>query len=293
MTSAKIALLPDRGVVSVTGPEAEKLLQGVITNDMDLLGTQPAIHAGLLTPQGKILFDFLVVKADGGFLLDVARDKAADLVKRLSLYKLRAKVEIRDASSELVVFAMWGDNPTSNTRPDVLDPRLLALGIRFIALADAVKDHEAASNGESVPPADYHAHRISLGVPEGGKDYAFGDAFPHEALFDQLHGVSFEKGCYVGQEVVSRMEHRGTARKRVVPVVAEAPLPATGTEITAGDQLIGTLGSSAGKRGLALLRLDRAAEMKTKGADLMVGPVRVEIELPPWAKFARAVADHP
>ena len=293
MTSAKIALLPDRGVVSVTGPEAEKLLQGVITNDMDLLGTQPAIHAGLLTPQGKILFDFLVVKADGGFLLDVARDKAADLVKRLSLYKLRAKVEIRDASSELVVFAMWGDNPTSNTRPDVLDPRLLALGIRFIALADAVKDHEAASNGESVPPADYHAHRISLGVPEGGKDYAFGDAFPHEALFDQLHGVSFEKGCYVGQEVVSRMEHRGTARKRVVPVVAEAPLPATGTEITAGDQLIGTLGSSAGKRGLALLRLDRAAEMKTKGADLMAGPVRVEIELPPWAKFARAVADHP
>ena len=99
------------------GPEAEKLLQGVITNDMDLLGTQPATHAGLLTPQGKILFDFLVVKADGGFLLDVARDKAADLVKRLSLYKLRAKVEFRDASSELVVFAMWGDNPTSNTRP--------------------------------------------------------------------------------------------------------------------------------------------------------------------------------
>ena len=112
----------------------------------------------------------------------------------------------------------------------------------------------------------------SLGVPEGGKDYAFGDAFPHEALFDQLHGVSFEKGCYVGQEVVSRMEHRGTARKRVVPVVAEA-LPATGTEITAGDQLIGTLGSSAGKRWLALLRLDRAAEMKTKGADLIAGPV--------------------
>ena len=233
------------------------------------------------------------MKADGGFLLDVARDKAADLVKRLSLYKLRANVEIRDASSELVVFAMWGGNPTSNTRPDVTDPRLAELGIRFIALADAVKDHEAASNGESVPPADYHAHRISLGVPEGGKDYAFGDAFPHEALFDQLHGVSFEKGCYVGQEVVSRMEHRGTARKRVVPVVAEAPLPAMGTEITAGDQLIGTLGSSAGNRGLALLRLDRAAEMQTKGADLMAGPVKVNIELPPWAKFARATADHP
>jgi folate-binding protein YgfZ len=293
MTSAKIALLPDRGVISVTGPDAEKLLQGVVTNDMDLLGSQPAIHAGLLTPQGKILFDFLVMKADGGFLLDVARDKAADLVKRLSLYKLRANVEIRDASSELVVFAMWGGNPTSNTRPDVTDPRLAELGIRFIALADAVKDHEAASNGESVPPADYHAHRISLGVPEGGKDYAFGDAFPHEALFDQLHGVSFDKGCYVGQEVVSRMEHRGTARKRVVPVVAEAPLPAMGTEITAGDQLIGTLGSSAGNRGLALLRLDRAAEMQTKGADLMAGPVKVNIELPPWAKIARATADHP
>lgn len=279
MTGPKIALLADRGVVSVTGPDAAKLLQGVLTNDVESIGANGAAFAGLLSPQGKILFDFLVVKA-AGFLLDVARDKAAELAKRLTLYKLRAKVDIADISDAHVVTASWHGEPAA-APICYADPRLPGLGLRQIIPLGEV-DEPLEGIKEAVA---YHAHRIALGVPEGGKDYVYGDTFPHEALLDQLHGVSFDKGCYVGQEIVSRMEHRGTARKRVVPVVASEPLPATGTEIKAGDQLVGTLGSTDGRRGLALLRLDRTAEMKAKGFGLMAGTVPVEIALPAWATF--------
>jgi len=288
MTDTRIALLPDRGVVTVMGEDAEKLLQGIITNDMALLQEQPAIHAGLLTPQGKILFEFFVVKTPGGFGLEAARNKTAELSDRLNLYKLRVKAEILDASADYTVAAFWGG-------PDELrhggkrplwyaDPRLPDIGFRELVTMRT----DWALGGEDANTAtqhDYHAHRIALGVPEGGKDYAFGDTFPHEALFDQLHGVSFEKGCYVGQEVVSRMANRGTARKRVVPVIGETALPASGSEIVAGGVTIGSLGSTSGTRGLALLRLDRAAEMSGSGAGLFAGEVPVRIELPSWAHF--------
>ena len=278
MTSKnKIALLPDRGVVSVAGADASKLLQGIITNDMALLDSQPAIHAGLLSPQGKLLFDFFVVRSADGFLLDVARGKAGDLAKRLTMYKLRAAVTIADASDNYVVAAVFGtgaDHAGNTTFPD---PRLGTLGLRAL-IAKALTPISSAS------AEDYDTHRISLGIPEGGKDFVYGDTFPHEALMDQLHGVSFSKGCYVGQEIVARMEHRGTARKRVVPVVGEQPVTSS-AEIKAGDVVIGTLGSVAGNRGLAMIRLDRAAEFQEKGVRLMAGDVPVRIEKPAWATY--------
>jgi folate-binding protein YgfZ len=160
------------------------------------------------------------------------------------------------------------------------DPRLPALGLRI--LADA---HASTSEGNAVSPDDYLAHRIALGVPEGGKDYAYGDTFPHEALFDQLGGVSFAKGCFVGQEVVSRMEHRRTGRKRIVPVLGEGDLSPSGAENKAGDVVIGTLGSVARNRGLALLRLDRAAEATANGIPLSAGDMPIRIVLPPFATF--------
>jgi folate-binding protein YgfZ len=285
VTDTKIAHLPDRGVVSVTGDDAGKFLQGLTTNDMALLGMAPAIHAGLLTPQGKILFDFFVIKTPDGYLLETLRDKTADLAKRLTMYKLRADVKISDASADYRVLAVWGDDAGSHrastdTTISFPDPRLPALGLRI--LADA---HASTGEGNTASADDYLAHRIALGVPEGGKDYAFGDSFPHEALFDQLGGVSFTKGCYVGQEVVSRMEHRRTARKRIVPVLGESRLPASGAEIKAGEVTIGTLGSVAADRGLALLRIDRAAEAMAKGLPLLAGTVPVKIVLPPFATF--------
>jgi folate-binding protein YgfZ len=296
MTTARTALLTDRGVVRVTGPDAAKLLQGLVTNDMGLLATQPAIHAGLLSPQGKILFDFFVVKAPGGFCLETARDKAASLAERLMMYRLRADADIKDKSSDYTVAAIWGGarEPHGEGPPPLwfADPRLPAMGCRELVTmgSDWALGAEDAS---SATQDDYHAHRIAQGVPEGGRDYAFGDTFPHEALFDLLDGVSFTKGCYVGQEVVSRMQNRGTARKRVVPVVGDASLPIAGSTILAGDAEIGRLGSVASDRGLALLRLDRAAELAANGEGLRAGSVKIRIVLPDWAHaLAPQAASH-
>jgi folate-binding protein YgfZ len=284
-TAAKIAVLADRGVVGVTGEDAEKLLQGIISNDMDLLADRPAIHAALLTPQGKILFDFFVVKVSDGFLLEAAVDKVADLAKRLSLYRLRAKVEIRERTQRYRILALWGGPHEPPLRPGVTlfpDPRLPALGLRALAEIPTASEHAWASQGE--PEQEYHRHRIALGVPEGGKDYAFGETFPHEADLDQLDGVSFTKGCFVGQEVVSRMQNRANVRKRILPVVGEAPLRA-GAEITAGAALIGAVGSVADKDALALVRLDRAAEAAAKGDRLLAGGVAIALRKPDWARF--------
>jgi folate-binding protein YgfZ len=279
--------------VRVTGEDAEKLLQGVITNDMERLSAQPAIHAALLTPQGKILFDFFVVKTPTGFLLETAVDKAADLAKRLRMYKLRAKAEIEDRSGDYCVLVAWGHFSAAVATAGAQlfpDPRLAALGFRAVVKAGLAPVAFAAVGGQEVSPTDYHAHRIALGVPEGGKDYAFGDAFPHEADLDQLGGVSFTKGCFIGQEVVSRMQNRATVRKRVVPVEGDGSL-ASGAEIRAGEATIGTVGSVAGRKALALLRLDRAAEAKSKGQVLTAGGVAVTIRKPEWATFALAPAE--
>jgi folate-binding protein YgfZ len=292
MSAATVALLPDRGVVRVAGEDAGKFLQGIVTNDMDVLATAPALHAGLLSPQGKILFDFFVYRAPEGFLVETARAMAADLVRRLSMYKLRAKVAIEDASSDFTVAVLWGGAlaASASDRPGPLvapDPRHPDLGLRL--LLSLFSDWVLAESGATpAPQEDYHAHRIALGVPEAGRDFVLGDTFPHEALYDQLNGLSLTKGCYVGQEVVSRMEHRGTARKRIVPVVGNAELPPSGTEIRAGEVAMGTLGSTAGPRGLALLRLDRVAEMRRKGVPLTAHGVPLEVVLPAWARFSLA-----
>ena len=295
MTLAKMALLSDRGMVRVAGQDARKLLQDTITNDMDLLDKQPAIHAALLTPQGKILFEFFVVKAaDEGFLLETARDQAGSLVKRLVMYKLRARVDIADATSEYRALALWGGAPvchslTARSVGPFHDPRLAALGARILAEARFAADVANSTNGSEDAPEAYHAHRIALGVPEGGKDYAFGEAFPHEANLDVLGGVSFAKGCFVGQEVVSRVQHRGSARKRIVVVEGDGPLQ-PGAEIMAGPAAIGTIGSTAGRQALALLRLDRAQEAIDSGGQLSAGGTRVTMRVPDYLKSAQAAA---
>ncbi|NJO23482.1 MAG: folate-binding protein YgfZ [Sphingomonadales bacterium] len=279
---ARIAHLPERSTVAVEGPDAQKFLQDLITNDLDLLKTQSAVHAGLLSPQGKILFEFIVVPNERGFVLDTVRARAADLVKRLTLYKLRAKVEISDRSDDQDVYAAWGDGGANVAPNAYVDPRLPELGVRFIRARDAA----VAEAGDL---AAYEAHRIALGVPEADTDYALGDTFPHEACFDILHGVAFDKGCFVGQEVVSRMQHRGTARKRFAIVEGNAMLPPAKTEVTAGAEsaraVVGVMGSHAGTSGLALVRLDRAAEALAKGQTIMVGDVEVTLRVPSWAPY--------
>lgn len=293
MTQATI--LSDRGVVSVTGADAGKLLGGLITNEMSQLDAAPVLYAALLAPQGKVLCDFFVVKTANGFLLETLKARAGELVKRLTMYKLRAAAEIRDVSDDYRVGVVWdGAVAPDDAGGDVLmfaDPRLAALGQRVLVSSAVSGAAFAQSIGASAATEDaYHAHRIGLGVPEGGRDFVFGDTFPHEALLDQLHGVSFTKGCFVGQEVVSRMQHRTTVRKRIVMVRADADLPGEPLPVLAGQAEIGRLGSVAGARGLALARIDRVAEAQRDGVTLTVGGVPVRVEVPGFASFRIEVA---
>jgi tRNA-modifying protein YgfZ len=285
MTHAKTALLADRGVVRVDGSDAEKLLQGLVTNDVEGGASPRSVFAALLSPQGKVLFDFFIARHGGSYLIDTAADKTADLVKRLEMYRLRARVDIEEASNNFVVQVDWHYAPPpehAGEMSQMFDPRTPELGLRTLwGPGVASRLTEEAAREANATPADYHAHRISLGVPEGGKDYVFGDTFPHEANMDLLNGVSFSKGCFVGQEVVSRMQHRGTARKRIVIVEGDKSLE-TGTAITAGQATIGTIGSVAGHRGLALVRLDRVEEMQRKGEKITAAGTALTVQLPAY-----------
>ncbi|WP_342360022.1 folate-binding protein [Terrarubrum flagellatum] len=274
------AYLSDRGVVRVSGAEARDWLNNLVT--CDVAGVKPGLGrlGALLTPQGKILVDFLLTEsADGDFLIDAPRALIADFFKRLTMYRLRAKIAIDDLSGSHGVIAAWGESHVDDG-VRFADPRAAELGLRVIAERATAEAHPDAQS--------YHAHRIALGIPEGGKDFAYGDAFPHEADMDQLGGVDFKKGCYVGQEVVSRMQHRGSGgRTRIVPVIYEGGFaPTEGVEAKAGDKVIGATGSQANGRGLAKLRLDRVEDALKAGETLSAGGVPFTLAKPAWATFA-------
>ncbi|MDE2468357.1 MAG: folate-binding protein YgfZ [Bradyrhizobium sp.] len=280
----KAAFLPDRGVVKVGGEDARNFLNGLVTTDVTLVRPGLGRFGALLTPQGKITVDFIITEAPaghgGGFLIDAPRALAKGLADKLGFYKLRAKVTVENLSDDLGVMAVWDGEPA--TKPDLTfaDPRHAALGWRILApegLAQKVADLAGA---EMVDNAAYDAHRIAAGVPRGGLDFTYGNAFPHETNMDRLHGVDFDKGCYVGQEVVSRMQHRGTARTRTVRVALEGAAPEPGTAVVAGDKPVGTMGSSAGGAGLALIRTDRAIDALDAGTPLMSGGLAIRVADP-------------
>lgn len=271
MSQLKGALLVDRAILAVLGPEAESFLQGLVTVDVEKLEQDTARLAALLSPQGKILFDFVLARREGEFLIDCRAEIAEDLLKRLTFYRLRAKVDLENRSGALSVIALWGDAGAERIEGGFADPRHGAMGYRAIVEKDTAEPALREAGADIVPLADYHAQRVHAGIGEGGLDFAFGETFPHEANMDLLGGVSFTKGCYVGQEVVSRMEHRGTARTRVVAVRFAQGAAGMGAEITAGGKAIGKLGSVAGKEALAMMRLDRAGQAKERGEELRAG----------------------
>jgi hypothetical protein len=283
------ALLPDRGVVKVVGDDARRFLNGLVTNDMANVTPGKPRFAALLTPQGKIIVDFIIAEAPaedgGGFFLDCPRALALTLVEKLNFYKLRAKVICEDLSEVLGVIAIWDGTADSEYGLSYPDPRLPVLGSRVILPPHLAAEAAADLSATLVNADTYEVHRIAVAVPRGGLDFVYGDTFPHEADMDQLGGVDFDKGCYVGQEIVSRVEHRARARSRVVPIVYEEFAPSSGLPVMAGGKQVGTLGSTAKGRGLALLRLDRVEDALTAGMPLQAGGIAIRAVKPAWAKF--------
>ncbi|MDR3497912.1 MAG: folate-binding protein [Parvibaculum sp.] len=278
MGELKAAVLPDRGVLRIGGPEARPFLQNLVTNNVDLADGRQAVYAGLLTPQGKFLFDFIVAADGDGLLLDCDRARAADLVKRLNFYKLRAQVTIEDVSATRKVAAIWGGDVKAAGA--FADPRLAALGHRLIA-----ENSEAAlkaAGAAPATPADYHRHRIALGVGDAAHDFEPDRTFPLEVNFDEMNGVDFQKGCFIGQEVTSRTKRRGSVRKRLLPCIVEGDLPKPHTPVRAAAREVGTVfsGDAESGRVMALLRLDLI-----HGATLEAGNSGLTPEKPVWATF--------
>ena len=286
--------LSDRGVLAVTGADSRAFMQGLVTNDIDKVDRARAVYAAMLTPQGKFLFDFVAMDdGDGGLLLDVAAARLEALAKRLTFYRLRARVEIADASAALAVTALVGDGAgraarlyeaPGNARRDgesawTVDPRLAALGARCLH----PRARQPAATVAAGSLGDYHAHRMALAVPEGGIDVLVEKSFILESNFEELNAVDFEKGCYVGQELTARTKFRGTVRRRLFAVAAETPLPAPPAPITAGGATLGELRSARGTRGIALIRTDRLRE--AEGATVHAGEVAVVPTKPSWAAF--------
>ncbi len=261
--------LRERSFIRITGAEAETFLHNLITTDLASLGADEARPGALLTPQGKILFDFMIWRNGSGFLLEADTAQQEGLLKRLTMYRLRAKVDFSEEDVEGVTVA-WAGNETQGPK----DSRFAKAGI---ALTRTPGEHG------SDPETLYDELRIANGIAVSGRDFALQDAFPHDVLMDLNGGLGFRKGCYIGQEVVSRMHHRGTARRRVVILKGSSELPVPGTELTVAGKPIGALGSTAGSLGLAVIRIDRAGEAMAEGTSIRAAGADVTVSLPAWS----------
>ncbi|MDP1632351.1 MAG: folate-binding protein [Caulobacter sp.] len=269
MTDTPIfAELKSRALVSVSGDDWRTFLQGLVTQDVETLAAGELRHAALLSPQGRLLFDLLILGRNDGCWLDVAADRREALIPRLLMYRLRARVEI--APLEQPVSALFPAPRDGVGAPGfVPDPRLPALGLRGYGAAPpagVVIAEEAA----------WEAHRLALGVPEAA-DFGEDKTFPIEANFDLTHGIDFKKGCFVGQETTSRMKRRGQIKSRMLPIAFDGPPPAFGAEVLAGELRAGQVLSGGPGRSMALLRLDRI-----EGATLTVDGRPVTVERPDW-----------
>ena len=290
MNSSLYVPLDDRGVVSVDGPEAGLFLQGLISNDIERVTDTRGIYAALLTPQGKFLHDFFVLRQGEGYLLDCEGLRVGDLGARLVAYRLRADIALADATEDFQVVALFGgegvdgafdlapgDGSAAPYEGGTImrDPRGAALGLRAVLPRDADLAFLERAGFAKGHVADYERHRIAHGAPDGSRDMEVGRATLMECGFEALNGVDFEKGCYVGQELTARTKHRGLVRRHLAPVALEGPLPPAGTPIMAGEREVGEIRSGLDGAALAVLRLERIAAATEAGEPLTAGEARV------------------
>jgi folate-binding protein YgfZ len=292
MSEALFLLPDDRAVLRIAGPDARGFLQGLVSNDVTRATAERAIYAALLTPQGKFLHDFFILERDGALCLDGEAARLADLQRRLTLYKLRSKVTIAPAP-ELAVALLYGDEAAARlglpAEPGAaraigdttvfVDPRLAELGARAILPRDGAAAVLAGLGFAPGAVAGYERRRLAAGVPDGSRDLPVEKAILLENGFDELHGIDWQKGCYMGQELTARTRYRGLVRKRLLPVEIDGPLPAAGTPVMAGDKEAGEMRSGIDGLGLALLRLEHLDE------GLRSGDSRLTPRRPAWANL--------
>ena len=283
--------LDDRGILLISGDDTRQFLQGLISNDVTLVTQNNAIYAALLTPQGKYLFDFFIAEHVDGLLLETERPRISDLIKRLSIYRLRAKVHLQDISHEWRVVAVWGNSAfstfslTSESGAAVavfngiafVDPRLAKAGARLLL----PRDDNLPKTGK-VPIEAYDTHRLALGLPNGSRDLVVEKATLLENGFDELHGIDWNKGCYMGQELTARTKYRGLVKKRLMPVNVNGSLPLPGTRIVSGNKSVGEIRSGRNRRALALIRLDA---INGENKVLNAGTATIIPQKPAWASY--------
>ena len=286
MSALRFSLLPHRGVIAVSGPDRVEFLQGLVSNDTTKVGPGHAVWAALLTPQGRFLNDMFVV--DGGndtLLLETERERAPALAKKLTLYKLRSKVAVEDRSAAMDVAAVFGDGATPLSPIDdaitFADPRLPELGLRVLMPTGKAKELLTAQGLLEAPLDAYDALRLELGVPDGSRDLPVEKALLLESGFDELNGVDWQKGCYMGQELTARTKYRALIRKRLLPVEVDGPLPAPGTPVQADGKEVGELRSGSGTRALALLQLEAARS----DGPLMAADATLRPHIPSWMRL--------
>lgn len=291
MSVLSFSLLPHRSVIAVGGPDRIEFLQGLISNDTTKVAPGRAVWAALLTPQGRFLNDMFVVDANPGgeadtLLLETERERAPALAKKLTLYKLRSKVTVEDRNAAMEVAVVFGAGAEGALQIDgaisFVDPRLAELGVRVLAPAGTAAALLSARGITAAPLDDYDALRLSLGVPDGSRDLPVEKALLLESGFDELNGVDWKKGCYMGQELTARTKYRALVRKRLFPVSVEGALPAPGTSVYLDGKEVGELRSGSGRRALALLQTEAA-----RGPGLLTADgVQVVPAIPPWMRLA-------
>ncbi len=291
MTGSSFCLLPHRSVIAVSGADRVEFLQGLISNDTTKVAPGQAIWAALLTPQGRFLNDMFVADAGGEtLLLETERERAPALAKKLKMYTLRSKATVEDRSAAMEIAVAFGDNASKALGLDgaiaFVDPRLEALGVRVIAPAGQAAALLAGRGFAEAPLAAYDSLRLALGVPDGSRDLIVEKALLLENGFDELNGVDWKKGCYMGQELTARTKYRALIRKRLFPVKVEGALPEPGAPVLLDGEEVGELRSGSGDRALALLKVEAARG----GGALTAGDARVTAEIPPWMRLPEATS---
>ncbi|KIL99841.1 Folate-dependent protein for Fe/S cluster synthesis/repair in oxidative stress [Paramagnetospirillum magnetotacticum MS-1] len=288
--------LEQRAVLEVGGEDRRAFLQGLVSNDMNKVAGDRAVFTGLLTPQGKFLYDLFVVELGDVFLIEAEAARLEDLRKKLSMYKLRSKVTIAVASN-MAVFGLMGEGvaaafdlePQAGAATEFaggsvfVDPRLAEGGLRALLPVDGGPRVLEANDFKPAPFHSWDEARIRLGLPDGSRDLEVDKALLLENGFEELNGVDFNKGCYMGQELTARTKYRGLVKKRLMPVEVNGPMPAPGTVIHLGEAEAGEMRSACGHAGLALIRLDQWRA--SGGMGFTVGTARLDAAKPKWAVF--------